>query len=82
MYGGLSSIPDREIVDKNDLDYLICVFIYESFKQSHHYNFQIQPDRPVIDVVQIMFDTTVQPDSFSGYPNDPKTYGITARFWF
>ncbi len=31
---------------------------------------------------QIIFDTVVQPGSYSGYPNDPKTYGITARFWF
>ena len=31
---------------------------------------------------QIMFDTVVQNGSYSGYPNDPKTYGITARFWF
>jgi len=31
---------------------------------------------------QIMFDTVVQTGSYSGYPNDPKTYGITARFWF
>ena len=31
---------------------------------------------------QVMFDTTVQPGSYSGYPNDPRTYGITARFWF
>lgn len=30
----------------------------------------------------VMFDTTVQPGSYSGYPNDPRTYGITARFWF
>jgi iron complex outermembrane recepter protein len=31
---------------------------------------------------QIIFDTVVQAGSYSGYPNDPKTYGITARFWF
>lgn len=31
---------------------------------------------------QIMFDTVLQFGSYSGYPNDPKTYGITARFWF
>ncbi len=31
---------------------------------------------------QIMFDTVVQAGSYSGYPNDPKTYGVTARFWF
>jgi iron complex outermembrane receptor protein len=31
---------------------------------------------------QIMFDTVVQRFSYSGYPNDPRTYGVTARFWF
>ena len=31
---------------------------------------------------QIMFDTPVQGGTYNGYPNDPKTYGITARFWF
>jgi len=31
---------------------------------------------------QIMFDTVVQGGSYSGYPNDPRTYGVTARFWF
>ena len=34
------------------------------------------------DFPQIMFDTVVQPGSYSGYPNDPRTYGVTARFWF
>ena len=31
---------------------------------------------------QIMFDTVVQSGTYSGYPNDPRTYGVTARFWF
>lgn len=31
---------------------------------------------------QITFDTVIQAGSFSGYPNDPRTYGVTARFWF
>jgi outer membrane receptor protein involved in Fe transport len=34
------------------------------------------------DYPDTMFDTVVQPGTYSGYPNDPKTYGITARFWF
>jgi len=31
---------------------------------------------------QIIFDTVVQAGSYSGYPNDPRTYGVTVRFWF
>ncbi|RPF72092.1 TonB-dependent receptor [Aurantiacibacter spongiae] len=29
-----------------------------------------------------VFDTPAQPRSVSGYPNDPRTYGITARYRF
>jgi iron complex outermembrane recepter protein len=29
-----------------------------------------------------IFDTPIQPLSFSGYPNQPRTYGITARYKF
>ncbi len=29
-----------------------------------------------------IFDTPIQPGSFSGYPNQPRTYGATARFKF
>jgi outer membrane receptor protein involved in Fe transport len=27
-----------------------------------------------------IFDTPAQPRGISGYPNDPRTYGATARF--
>ena len=29
-----------------------------------------------------VFDTPAQPESVSGYPNDPRTYGVTGRFRF
>ncbi len=30
--------------------------------------------------LQLVFDTPAQPLSISGYPNQPRTYGLTARF--
>lgn len=32
--------------------------------------------------VGVVFDTPAQPRSISGYPNDPRTYGVTARYRF
>jgi iron complex outermembrane recepter protein len=32
--------------------------------------------------LQLVFDTPAQPRSISGYPNQPRTYGITGRFRF
>ena len=32
--------------------------------------------------LQTIFDTPAQPLSISGYPNQPRTYGITGRFRF
>jgi len=32
--------------------------------------------------LQLVFDTPAQPLSISGYPNQPRTYGITGRFRF
>jgi outer membrane receptor protein involved in Fe transport len=32
--------------------------------------------------LQLIFDTPAQPRSISGYPNQPRTYGITGRFRF
>lgn len=28
---------------------------------------------------QIIFDASIQPGTFAGYPNDPRTYGVTVR---
>jgi outer membrane receptor protein involved in Fe transport len=30
--------------------------------------------------VETIFDSVAQPKAVSGYPNDPRTYGVTARF--
>jgi iron complex outermembrane recepter protein len=32
--------------------------------------------------VGVVFDTPAQPRGISGYPNDPRTYGLTGRFRF
>jgi len=30
--------------------------------------------------LETIFDSVAQPGGISGYPNDPRTYGVTARF--
>jgi iron complex outermembrane receptor protein len=30
--------------------------------------------------IETIFDSVAQPHAISGYPNDPRTYGITGRF--
>ena len=30
--------------------------------------------------IEMIFDSVAQPGGISGYINDPRTYGITARF--
>ncbi len=30
--------------------------------------------------IETIFDSVAQPKAVSGYPNDPRTYGVTARF--
>jgi outer membrane receptor protein involved in Fe transport len=30
--------------------------------------------------LETIFDAVAQPKAISGYPNDPRTYGVTARF--
>jgi outer membrane receptor protein involved in Fe transport len=30
--------------------------------------------------IETIFDSVAQPQAISGYPNDPRTYGVTARF--